>query len=177
MSEASFERIPVDGTLHVVTTVAVRGTVASITVHTEFVSTNGQTLSTPTSVRGRASHSTEPVIAESSLEFLISNTSRLVTGDVRHDVTQMSDMLVQLKCDSRGSATERAVDRVRRQLAEIELDIKRIMSEIEAKRAEETATREALEEARDSAGAILENVQRAAESYKQMLDAADFLFH
>ena len=150
--------------VQVVTTVALEGTVASVTVHTNSVDTKGPGLSAATSVTDAASHSTTTVVPEASLEFLVNLCTQLSASDQRQHLKQLRDALIQLK-----------LDHLRQQLAEVELEIKTLLSLIAAKRKQETEIKDDLQAEMDRDQPVLRNLQRAAESFAETLRATNIL--
>ncbi len=65
----------------------------------------------------------------------------------------------------------REMDMLREQLAQIELEIKALFQQMEEKKADEEAINEDISAIQDMEGRIMENVNKAAESYKAILNA------
>jgi hypothetical protein len=69
----------------------------------------------------------------------------------------------------------REMDSIQQQLAEVDVNIKQIMNQIEAKRNEEQNTKEAIEDRQEQEGRIMDNVNKAADSYAQILSSTNIL--
>ena len=64
-------------------------------------------------------------------------------------------------------------ERLRHQLASVDLAIKKLMTDIARIQMQEDSAKDALARASEQAAAILSNLQRAADDYDEMLSATD----
>jgi chromosome segregation ATPase len=67
---------------------------------------------------------------------------------------------------------ERDLAMIRARMAEIEVEIKTIMHELSKKKTEEEEVKDDLGERQEQEGRIMQNLNKAAESLKSILDAA-----
>jgi putative addiction module CopG family antidote len=67
------------------------------------------------------------------------------------------------------------VERLRAQLASVDIQIKIVMNQIEAKRLQEEETKQRIAEAQEATEAIAENLQKAADAYSRLLESTSLL--
>lgn len=142
---------------HVVTTVDADGTVASVNVQTNFAEESGLSATTEKDTAFGATKAAPEAI----LEYLIAVALRLQTGEQRQDLTHLRDALLQLKAE-----------RLRQQLAEIEVEIKTLLAQIAAAKRHEDENRDAAKRAAELGAAVMKNLKAAAEAYAAMMNAA-----
>ena len=73
------------------------------------------------------------------------------------------------------SDTRLSIHHLRAQLAQVDVEIKQLLQSVEKKQTEETDLQNAVQKGQDQPQRIMENLQKAAESYEQILGCASIL--
>ena len=94
------------------------------------------------------------------MKQIMATTAEIMGAEFAHD-------------DGRAAAASAKLEELKSQLAEVDVQIKSLLKEIEKVEQQENTEKDRLENQQEEQSTINSNLQKAAESYKQVLDAID----